>query len=152
MKIQDIKLKEIYFEEVMNDIRNFVIVESYVKYSVGNALIITEVCPIKNKNPRKCMKKISYVMIGDGHGLSKNYCILSLEPTSLKNDMDHSWKSTIPEYDQLRIIEYWKTEKNNNINDLVAKFLYKKSAINNVLDNYLKPKPNGSKIGNSGTD
>jgi len=151
MKIQDIKLKEIYFQEVMNDIRNFVIVESYVQYSVGNLIIITEVCQTIKSKPRKCIKKISYVSVGDGHGLSKNYCLLILRPTTAKLEYDYTWKSEIPEYDQIRIIEYWKNEKNNGINNLMDRFPYKKSAINNLIDNYLKHKINDNRSKNSGT-
>lgn len=143
MKIHDVKLKAIYFEEVKNDIRAFDIRESYVKYNVGDILVITEVCPIKKKVPRKCVKKISYVSIGDGFGISKNFCILGLQSTGFKNYEDRSWNSLIPEYDQLKIIEFWKTEKNNSINELRKNFNYSRGSINSVIDNHIKSKSNG---------
>ncbi len=143
MKIHDVKLKEIYFEEVQNDIRAFDIRESYVNYNIGDILVFTEVCPIKKKVPRKCVKKISYFSIGDGFGISKNHCILGLSPTKFKIENGHSWQSLIPEHDQLKIIEFWKSEKKNSVNDLKKHFNYSKGSINNVIDNHIKSKSNG---------
>ena len=44
----------------------------------------------------------------------------------------------IPISDQEKIIHFWKTERNNSVPEMIKKFGYKTTAINNILNNYLK--------------
>jgi len=48
-------------------------------------------------------------------------------------------RQSIPKSDQNKIIHFFKTEKNNSVSEIIKKFGYKKSTINDLLDNYLKP-------------
>jgi len=65
-----------------------------------------------------------------------------------KVSKDHSYRSLINELDRIKIIEFWKTNKNNTVSEIKKHFNYSKGAINNILDNHLKPKINGNKIRN----
>ena len=44
MKIHEIKLKQVYFEDVLKDIRTFVLLDSRIGYQIGDILVITEWC------------------------------------------------------------------------------------------------------------
>lgn len=48
-------------------------------------------------------------------------------------------RQSIPKSDQTKIINFFKTEKNNSVSEIIKKFGYKKTTINTLLDNYLKP-------------
>jgi DNA-binding MarR family transcriptional regulator len=48
-------------------------------------------------------------------------------------------RQSIPKSDQIKIIKFYKTEKNNSVSEIIKKFGYKKTTINTLLDNYLKP-------------
>lgn len=152
MKIHDVKLKQIYFDDVVKGIKPFMILEAYTPYKKGDILVITEVCPLSKKSPRKTMKTITYVEFGSGRGLSKINCVVCLEPCDYEITKDSKIRSIISESDQIKIIHFWKTEKNNTVDEIRKHFYYSKGSINNLLDNHLKPKPNGDKSRNSGTN
>lgn len=47
-------------------------------------------------------------------------------------------RKRIPNTDRIKIINFFKTEKNNTVSDLVKVFGYSKACINSLLDEHLK--------------
>ncbi|MCK0201343.1 DUF3850 domain-containing protein [Ornithobacterium rhinotracheale] len=76
MKVHELKLRQPFFDDVFNGLKDFEIRKNDRDFKVGDLLKLIE---YPTENPRHVTKKIKYILNGGQYGLDSDYVVLGLE-------------------------------------------------------------------------
>lgn len=76
MKVHTLKLRQPFFDDVFNNLKDFEVRKNDRKFTIGDRLMLME---HPSNNPRFVLRDIKYILKGGQYGIEKGYVVLGLK-------------------------------------------------------------------------